>query len=103
MVRAEGKSVTDSYRSAWKDDEVQALGEVAGKFIGEEVMAHREKWERQHRMDREVWRKAANLGLLCCSIPQQYGGGGGTFAHDLVVCEAQGAAGDSTWGYGVHS
>jgi acyl-CoA dehydrogenase len=103
MVRAEGESMTDTYRSAWKDDEVQALGEVAGKFIGAEVMAHRETWERQHQVDRGVWRKAANLGLLCCSIPQEYGGGGGTIAHELAICEAQGAAGDWNWGNGVHS
>jgi acyl-CoA dehydrogenase len=95
--------VNDSYRSAWKDDEVQALVEVARKFIDSEVMAHRETWERQQRMDRDVWRKAGNLGLLCCSIPQEYGGGGGTIAHDLAVCESQATAGDWSWGNGVHS
>ena len=53
--------------------------------------------------DRDVWRKAADLGLLCCSIPEEYGGGGGTIVHDLAVCEAQGAAGDWNWGVMVHS
>lgn len=95
--------MNDTYRSDWKDDEVQALVEVASKFIEAEVMAHRDTWERQQRMDRDVWLKAGNLGLLCCSIPQEYGGGGGTIAHDLAVCEAQAAAGDWSWGNGVHS
>lgn len=95
--------MTETYRSAWKDDEIQALSEVAAKFIDVEVMAHRETWERQHQVDRSVWRKAGDLGFLCCSIPQEYGGGGGTIAHDLAICEAQGAAGDWNWGYMVHS
>jgi acyl-CoA dehydrogenase len=50
-----------------------------------------------------VWRKAGELGLLCCSIPEQYGGGGGTFAHDLAVFEAQGYSGDLALGIAVHS
>jgi alkylation response protein AidB-like acyl-CoA dehydrogenase len=50
-----------------------------------------------------VWRAAGALGLLCCSIPEEYGGGGGTLAHDLVVCETQWAAGDTAWGNIVHS
>lgn len=95
--------MTGTYRSAWKDDEVQAFGEVVAKFVDTEVMAHREKWEQQHCVDRAVWRKAAELGILCCSIPEEYGGGGGTIAHDLTVSEAQGAAGDWNWGAMVHS
>ena len=40
---------------------------------------------------------------MCCSIPEQYGGGGGTFAHDLAVLEAQSRALDSSLGVSVHS
>jgi acyl-CoA dehydrogenase len=50
-----------------------------------------------------VWRKAGELGLLCCSIPEAFGGGGGSFAHDLAVIEACGRAGDHAWGNLVHS
>lgn len=95
--------MTEAYSSAWKDDEVQVLSEIAAKFIDAEVTAHRETWERQRQVDRSVWRKAGDLGFLCCSIPQEYGGAGGTIAHDLAICEAQGAAGDWNWGYMVHS
>jgi acyl-CoA dehydrogenase len=50
-----------------------------------------------------VWRDAGDLGLLCCSVPEEYGGGGGTFAHDLAVFEAQVKVGDSSFGNQVHS
>ncbi|MBC2639249.1 MULTISPECIES: acyl-CoA dehydrogenase family protein [unclassified Rhodococcus (in: high G+C Gram-positive bacteria)] len=88
---------------SWHDDEVKALSELAVGFFEREVVAHNEKWDAQHRIDREVWIEAGKLGLLCCSIPEEYGGGGGTFAHDLAVFEAQGYAGDLAFGIAVHS
>ncbi|TJZ75840.1 acyl-CoA dehydrogenase [Rhodococcus oryzae] len=91
------------YLPSWHDDEVRALSELAAGFFEREVVAHNEKWDAQHRIDREVWLKAGELGLLCCSIPEEYGGGGGTFAHDLAVFEAQGYAGDLALGISVHS
>ncbi|MGW6374971.1 acyl-CoA dehydrogenase family protein [Rhodococcus sp. NPDC055112] len=91
------------YLPSWHDDEVRALSELAAGFFEREVVAHNEKWDAQHRIDREVWLKAGELGLLCCSIPEEYGGGGGTFAHDLAVFEAQGYAGDLAFGISVHS
>ncbi|CRK50471.1 Acyl-CoA dehydrogenase [Rhodococcus sp. RD6.2] len=91
------------YVPTWHDDEVRALSELAAGFFDREVVAHNEKWDAQHRIDREVWLEAGKLGLLCCSIPEEYGGGGGTFAHDLAVFEAQGYAGDLSLGISVHS
>ena len=88
---------------SWHDDEVKALSELAVGFFEREVVAHNEKWDAQHRIDRQVWLEAGKLGLLCCSIPEEYGGGGGTFAHDLAVFEAQGYAGDLALGISVHS
>jgi acyl-CoA dehydrogenase len=88
---------------SWHDDEVKALSELAVGFFEREVVAHNEKWDAQHRIDRAVWLAAGELGLLCCSIPEEYGGGGGTFAHDLAVFEAQGYAGDLALGISVHS
>jgi len=91
------------YVPGWHDDEVRALSELAAGFFEREVVANNEKWEAQRRIDRDVWLTAGKLGLLCCSIPEEYGGGGGTFAHDLAVFEAQGYAGDLAFGVSVHS
>ncbi len=88
---------------AWYDDEVSAVHELASDFFAREVMGHAEKWDAQRRIDREVWSKAGELGLLLCSVPEEYGGGGGTFAHDLAVFEAQGYSGDLAFGVSVHS
>lgn len=92
-----------SYVSAWKDDSVQAVLDVARKFIEGEVVSRREEWERRKSVSRDVWTRAGELGLLCCSIPEEYGGGGGSIAHEIAICEAQGAALDTAWGNLVHS
>ncbi|AZG47119.1 acyl-CoA dehydrogenase family protein [Gordonia insulae] len=92
-----------TYRSPWRDDETTALGELADKFFAREIIPNRERFEQQHFVDRDVWTKAGDIGLLCCSIPEEYGGGGGTFTHDLAVFEAQARALDTGFGNAVHS
>ncbi|WP_083420492.1 acyl-CoA dehydrogenase family protein [Mycolicibacterium llatzerense] len=79
---------TPSYQSPWADDEVVALKEMATKFFVSEALPHRERWIEQKRVDREFWLEAGKVGLLCASIPEEYGGGGGTIAHDLVIYQA---------------
>nr|WP_271213482.1 acyl-CoA dehydrogenase family protein [Rhodococcus wratislaviensis]GLK40590.1 acyl-CoA dehydrogenase [Rhodococcus wratislaviensis] len=93
----------NTYTPSWHDDEVTAVSHLARDFFEREVMAHNAKWDAQRHIDREVWREAGKLGLLLCSVPEEYGGGGGTFAHDLAVFEAQGRAGDLSFGISVHS
>lgn len=93
----------ESYASGWKDDTVCAVMETATKFVQEHLVDRRDEWEERHQVDREVWLAAGRLGLLCCSIPEEYGGGGGGVAHELAICEAQWAAGDTAWGNIVHS
>jgi acyl-CoA dehydrogenase len=87
----------------WRDAEVRALYDLALEFFEREVIAHVSKWDEQRRIDREVWLEAGKLGLLLCSVPAEYGGGGGTFAHDIAVFDAQGYSGDLALGIAVHS
>lgn len=92
--------ISGSYRSSWKDESVLALAAVADKFFDTELVANRERFEQQKAVDKALWRQAGDIGLLCCSIPEEYGGGGGTIAHDLAVPEAQARAGDLAFGNG---
>lgn len=89
--------------TSWMDEEARALKDLAAKFFEAEVVPHREAWEAQKHVDRELWRKAGRLGLLCAAMPEEYLGGGGTLAHDFAVLEAQAHAGDTGFGNQVHS
>ena len=87
----------------WADDETAALTEMARKFFLTESVPHREKAEAQKHVDRELWRKAGAVGLLCASIPEEYGGGGGTLAHEYAILTAQASVGETGFGNQVHS
>jgi len=90
-------------RPAWSDDDVEAFRDLARSFFEKECAPNEERWCEQQHVDREVWRKAGELGLLCPSIPTEYGGGGGTFAHEAVVAEEQVRATAPSLGTTVHS
>lgn len=80
-------------------DELDMLRATARRYFEEEVAPHAARFRAQHRIDREVWLKAGELGLLCMSIPQEYGGGGASFAHEVVVMEEQARICDTTFGF----
>ena len=90
-------------RSSWLDPDLDAFRELAQSFCQKELAPNIERWGEQKQVDRELWNKAGEVGLLCLSIPEEYGGGGGTFAHEAILLEEQAKAGDDSWGNSVHS
>src|SRR3546814_17958470 len=72
-------------RSPWMDDELAMLADEAAKFVARELVPHAERWESERVVDRDAWRRAGTAGLLCESIPAEYGGGGGKLAHEAVL------------------
>ncbi|HWC24612.1 MAG TPA: acyl-CoA dehydrogenase family protein [Flexivirga sp.] len=95
--------LTSTYRSPWLTEELDDLRALAKTFFAKESIPNQERWAQQHQVDRSYWTAAGAAGLLCIGLPEEYGGGGGTFAHEAVVMEEQSAAGDDAFGYSVHS
>jgi acyl-CoA dehydrogenase len=90
-------------RPAWMTEDLVLLEEQAQRFIADEFVPHLEKWHEKGMYDRDVWNKAGQAGLLCPSMPEEYGGAGGTFAHDAVINRAFSLAGFDTFGAPLHS
>jgi alkylation response protein AidB-like acyl-CoA dehydrogenase len=84
-------------------EDLDLLTESARKFYERECVPHYERWEKQGSVDREIWTKAGAAGLLCPSVPEAYGGGGGTFAHDVVIIREANMAGVDGLGVGLHN
>ena len=88
---------------AWMTDDVVLFRDNVRKVFEREFAPFEERWRREHLADRSVWRQAGEMGLLCTSIPQAYGGAGGTFAHEAVVAYEQGRALVNSFSINVHS
>jgi acyl-CoA dehydrogenase len=87
----------------WMNAELEMLRDTARRFFETECAPRQEAWAKQKHMDREVWRRAGELGLLCAGIPEAYGGGGGSFLHEAVICEEQMRAMVNSFSINVHS
>ena len=91
------------YTSPWMNAELEGFRDAVRRFVETEIVPNQEHWRKQQHVDRAVWDKAGDMGILLADIPDQYGGSGGSFAHQSVVFEELGYAGDMAFGIHVHA
>ncbi|MGZ5153954.1 MAG: acyl-CoA dehydrogenase family protein [Burkholderiales bacterium] len=91
-----------TYQSPWMNDELGMFRATVRHFIRKEFAPKQARWREEHRPDADAWSKAGSASILLPDVPQQYGGGGGTFAHEAIVREELAQAGIH-FGSGVQS
>ena len=88
---------------SWTNDELDMLRESVVRFVETEVQPDDEQARQRGHVDRQLWRKAGQLGLLCMDVPEQYGGGGGDFRHEAVLYEELARRGLTGMATSVHA
>lgn len=73
------------------------------RFMEKEIVPFHDQWEKDGIVPREVWLKAGAAGLLCCTVPEEYGGLGLDYLFDVVVFEELWRVGASGPGFLIHT
>jgi alkylation response protein AidB-like acyl-CoA dehydrogenase len=82
--------------------EHEQFRDAVRKFIDREIRPFHHLWEKDGLVPRDLWLKAGEAGMLCCTIPTQYGGLGLDYLFDVVVFEEMGRSGFSGPGFMIH-
>ncbi|QIQ87037.1 acyl-CoA dehydrogenase family protein [Erythrobacter sp.] len=87
-----------------EDEEISIFADAVGKFYEQHAPMKRiEKWREDGQVEREFWREAGAAGLLGVSVPEEYGGHGGDFRHDMVVIDQQAKHGVEGFAASLHN
>src|SRR5689334_5552005 len=87
----------------WEDEATTLFRATVRGFIKREIAPHLDRWARQGQVDRTIWLKAAELGLLCPAISADFGGAGGDIRYDVVFQEELARSSALGFGNNVHS
>ena len=96
-------SILNVPKPSWMGEDLVMLADSAAKFFQRECAPHYEKWEDQGSTGKAIWLKAGAAGLLGASVPEHYGGSGGTFAHEAVITAQANLEGIDGFGIALHN
>ncbi|MEZ5938453.1 MAG: acyl-CoA dehydrogenase family protein [Hyphomonadaceae bacterium] len=87
-----------------QDEDIRMFEDMTAKFFDQHAPPERvEKWRQNHVVEREMWNEAAANGLMGLSMPEQYGGAGGDYRHEVVLMEQLGLKGVDGFGISLHN
>lgn len=72
-------------------------------FLEKDAAPFHGQWEKQGYIDRKLWSKAGEAGMLCSHLPEAYGGLGADFLYSAVVIEEISRLGLTGIGFSLHS
>ena len=89
-------------RPVFREDHDQ-FREQARRFIEKEIVPNLHAWEEAGIVPKDIWRRAGAAGLLCSTVPEEYGGSGGDFGHSAVMIEELARVNATAIGFTTHS
>ncbi len=88
-------------RTAYNEDH-EAFRDSVRSFIKAEVVPHIERWDEAGIIEKEIWPKAGAVGMLCPTVPEEYGGLGLDFGYNAIIDEEV-AYGGTSLGFSLQS
>lgn len=87
------------------NEEQVMMREAVKEFVDREIWPHKERFEEgDYGFTEEVMRKAAELGFLGITVPEEYDGLGMGFVSTMLVCDyISGATGSFATAFGAHT
>ena len=87
-----------------QDEEIRLFEDSVGRFFDQHAPESRvAKWREAGVVERAMWNEAAEAGLLCLSMPEEFGGAGGDYRHEVVLMEQLGLKGVDGFGISLHN
>lgn len=83
--------------------EHELFRESVRTFLEKHAAPFHGQWEKQGYIDRDLWNKAGEAGMLCSHLPEEYGGLGADFLYSAVVIEEVSRLGLTGIGFSLHS
>lgn len=89
-------------RSIFNSDH-EAFRDMVVKFLEKEAVPFHAKWEEEGQIDRALWNKAGEQGLLCPCLPEEFGGVEADYLYSAIVMEEISRLGLTGIGFGLHT
>ncbi|WP_298918238.1 acyl-CoA dehydrogenase family protein [uncultured Algimonas sp.] len=87
----------------YEEEDINMFRDATYRFYKNEMAPHSEEFRKNKVVDRKFWNQAGEYGLLCPSMPEEYGGGGGDYRHEMIIQEELVRAGVDGFGLSLHN
>src|SRR5947209_19949907 len=86
------------------EEDLVIFNQSVGRFFDEHATPETTaRWREQGIVDRDMWFKAGQAGLLGLSVPEEYGGPGGDFRHEAILIHQLQTKGVDGFGIALHN
>jgi acyl-CoA dehydrogenase len=87
--------------AAWQTDTHRMFSDTMARFAAEEIQTNTARWYQNGVVDRYIWPKAGELGIIGAAAPAEFGGVGGPRSLDAITIYHYTRTGDTGWGVGI--
>jgi acyl-CoA dehydrogenase len=87
-----------------QDPDIQMFEDAANRFFERAAPPERvARWREAGQVERDFWREAGEAGFLGMMVPEEYGGPGADFRHELVLLDVVARHNVEGFALGLHN